>query len=174
MQIKFALFATSCLYALPQGHRKCCHQRDEMKMFISRNTPTAPTVSETQMVLGLPDTILQLGSLLHHKCAQSPQPKQCRFLPAIPWAHSLSPPLCTYVLSCSVMSDSLQPQGLQPTRLFCPCNFPGKNAGEGCHSQPQGIVPGMELLLSSLLHWQVDSLVPPWKPVFPLFSVSNS
>lgn len=38
---------------------------------------------------------------------------------------------------------------------------PGKNAGEGCHSQPQGTVPGMEFHLSSLLHWQVDSLVPP-------------
>ena len=78
------------------------------------------------------------------------------------------------MLSCPVVSDSLQPQGLYPTRLLCPCNFPGKNAGEGCHSQPQGTVPGMELHLSSLLHWQVDSLVPPWKPVFPPFSVSHS
>ena len=25
-----------------------------------------------------------------------------------------------FVLSCSVMSDSLRPHGLQPTRLLCP------------------------------------------------------
>ena len=29
----------------------------------------------------------------------------------------------------SILSDSLQPHGLQPTRLFCPWNFPGKNTG---------------------------------------------
>ena len=28
--------------------------------------------------------------------------------------------VCCAVLSCLVMSDSLQPHGLQPTRLFCP------------------------------------------------------
>ena len=31
------------------------------------------------------------------------------------------------------MSDSLQPHGLQPTRLLCPWDFPGKNTGVGCH-----------------------------------------
>ena len=30
-------------------------------------------------------------------------------------------------------------QGLQPTRLFCPWNFPGKNTGVGCHFLLQGI-----------------------------------
>ena len=35
--------------------------------------------------------------------------------------------------SRSVMSDSLQPHGLQPTRLLCPCDFPGKSTGVGCH-----------------------------------------
>ena len=34
--------------------------------------------------------------------------------------------------SCSVMSDSLQPHGLQPTRLLCPWDFPGKSTGVGC------------------------------------------
>ena len=43
------------------------------------------------------------------------------------------------MLSCSVMSDSLQPYGLQPTRLFCPWNFPGKNTGVFCHFLPLGI-----------------------------------
>ena len=34
---------------------------------------------------------------------------------------------------CSVMSDSSQPHGLQPTRLLCPWDFPGKSTGVGCH-----------------------------------------
>ena len=35
--------------------------------------------------------------------------------------------------SHSVMSDSLQPHGLQPTRLLRPWDFPGKSTGVGCH-----------------------------------------
>ena len=31
------------------------------------------------------------------------------------------------------MSNSQQPHGLQPTRLLCPCDFPGKSTGVGCH-----------------------------------------
>ena len=34
----------------------------------------------------------------------------------------------------SVMSDSLRPYRLQPTRLLCPWDSPGKNTGVGCHS----------------------------------------
>ena len=33
----------------------------------------------------------------------------------------------------SVVSDSVQPHGLQPTRLLCPWDSPGKNTGVGCH-----------------------------------------
>ena len=35
--------------------------------------------------------------------------------------------------SHSVMSDSLRPHGLQPTRLLHPWDFPGKSTGVGCH-----------------------------------------
>ena len=35
--------------------------------------------------------------------------------------------------SCSVVSDSSRPHGLQPTRLLRPWGFPGKNTGVGCH-----------------------------------------
>ena len=35
--------------------------------------------------------------------------------------------------SCSVVSDSSRPHGLQPTRLLRPWDFPGKSAGVGCH-----------------------------------------
>ena len=31
------------------------------------------------------------------------------------------------------MSDSSRPHGLQPTRLLCPWDFPGKSTGVGCH-----------------------------------------
>ena len=64
------------------------------------------------------------------------------------------------VCVCSVLSDSLQPHELQPTRLLCPWNFPGKNTGVGCHFLLQWIFPtqGSTLHLLSLLHWQVDSL----------------
>ena len=33
----------------------------------------------------------------------------------------------------SVVSDSVQPHGLQPTRLLCPWDSPGKHTGVGCH-----------------------------------------
>ena len=45
------------------------------------------------------------------------------------------------VCAHSVMSDSLQPHGLWPTRLLCPWDFPGKNTGMGCHVLLQGIFP---------------------------------
>ena len=37
------------------------------------------------------------------------------------------------VFSRSVVSDYLQPHGLQPARFLSPWNFPGKNAGVDCH-----------------------------------------
>ena len=68
--------------------------------------------------------------------------------------------VCVSVLSCSVISNSLQPHGLEPARLLCPWNFPGKNTGVGCHFLLQGIFPiqGLDRHVLCLLHWQVDSL----------------
>ena len=37
------------------------------------------------------------------------------------------------LFSCSVLSNSLQPHGLQPTRLLQPWDFPSKSTGAGCH-----------------------------------------
>ena len=37
------------------------------------------------------------------------------------------------MLSRSIVSDSLQPHGLHPTRFLCPWYFPGKTTGAGCH-----------------------------------------
>ena len=69
-----------------------------------------------------------------------------------PWGHRASDttatelnwfpvPLCCAVLSHSVVSDSLWPRGLSPTRLLCPLNSPGKNTGVGCHIFSRGSSP---------------------------------
>ena len=42
-------------------------------------------------------------------------------------------------VSRSVVPNSLRPHELQPTRLFCPWDFPGKDTGVGCHFLLQGI-----------------------------------
>ena len=50
--------------------------------------------------------------------------------------------MCIYeseTVSLSVMSNSLWSHRLQPSRLLCPWNSPGKNIGMGCHSLLQGI-----------------------------------
>ena len=58
------------------------------------------------------------------------------------------------------MFNSLWPHGLQPARLFCPWNVPGKNTGVGCHFLLQGIFWTQRLNphLLSLLHWLENSL----------------
>ena len=67
---------------------------------------------------------------------------------------------CVWVLSRSFISDSLWPHGQQPSRLFCPWDFQGKNTGAGCHFLLQGIFPTRELNMRLLhpLHGQADSL----------------
>ena len=56
-----------------------------------------------------------------------------------------------------VLSHSLQPHGLWPTRLLCWWDFPDKNTGVGCHSLLQEIFPTQGLNLH-FLHWHIDSL----------------
>ena len=63
----------------------------------------------------------------------------------------------------SVRAKSLQscltlwPYGLQPARILCPWDSPGKNTEVGCHALLQWIflTQGLDLLLLHLLHWQV-------------------
>ena len=54
-------------------------------------------------------------------------------------------------VSCSVMPESLWPHRLQPARLLCLWNSPGKNTWVGCHSLLQGIFLTQGLNLG-LLH----------------------
>ena len=62
------------------------------------------------------------------------------------------------LFNCSVMSNSLRPHGLLPTRLLCPWEFPGKRTGVGCHFLIQEIFPTQELN-PCILHWQKGSLL---------------
>ena len=68
------------------------------------------------------------------------------------------------------MSNSLWFYGLQPSRLLCPWDFPGKNTRVDCHFLLQGIflTQGLNPCLLCLLHWQAGSLplAPPGKPVY--------
>ena len=54
-------------------------------------------------------------------------------------------------VSCSVLPNSLQPHGLQPTSLIHSWNSLGKNIGVGCHSFLQEILP-TQGLKPGLLH----------------------
>ena len=80
------------------------------------------------------------------------------------WTSREVPPLSF----ASVVLESLRAFGLQPARLLCPWDSPGKNTGVGCHALLQGIFPtqGSNSHLFWLLHWQKDSLllVLPGKP----------
>ena len=49
--------------------------------------------------------------------------------------------LLLLLFSHSVVSNSLQPHGLQPPRLLCPQDFPGKNTGVCSHYLLQGDLP---------------------------------
>ena len=64
------------------------------------------------------------------------------------------------LFSHSVVSDSLRPHGLQPTRLLCPWDSPGKNTGVSCHFFLRKIFPDQGLNLC-LLHWQAEPLGKP-------------
>ena len=72
-------------------------------------------------------------------------------------------------VSHSVLSDSLQPHGLERARLLCPCDSPGKNTGVGGNFLLQGIFltqgsnPGLLHCRQILYHLsQQGSLVSNW------------
>ena len=74
--------------------------------------------------------------------------------------------MCCAVLSCSVMSNSLQSQDLQLTRLLCPWGFSRQEYWNGLPCIPSGDLPnpGIELRSPAL---QADALIsePPGKPI---------
>ena len=54
-------------------------------------------------------------------------------------------PVCSITQSCPTFCNTVACQG-----LLCPCDFPGKNTGVGCHFLLQGIFLTQGL---NLLHW---------------------
>ena len=59
------------------------------------------------------------------------------------------------------MSDSSRPHGLQPTRLLCPWDFPGKSTEVGCHCLLQYVTS----VVSNFVRphrWQATRLPCPW------------
>ena len=93
-----------------------------------------------QWTLGFRTPTVLMVSLIMHIYFTSPDSSFC--------------PLCFLVAqSCPTL---LWPRGVEPTRLLCLWDFPGKNTGVGCHFLPQGIflTQGSNL---RFLHWQADS-----------------
>ena len=88
---------------------------------------------------------------------------QSRLTVSTPFTHPTQRDLCMGL--CSVMSDSLWPHGLQPTKLLWSWNFPGKNTGVGCHFLFQGIFPtqGLNMLSLCLLIDRLFTTTPPGK-----------
>ena len=75
-----------------------------------------------------------------------------------------SPSSCACcMLSCSVVSNSLQTHGLQPARLHCLWDSPGKNTGVGCHFIPQGIFPIQDQTQASHLADGFFKHLRPWQ-----------
>ena len=68
--------------------------------------------------------------------------------------------------SHSVVSTSLRPHGLEPTRLLCPWASPGKNTGVGSRSLLQQIFPIQEsnwgLLCCRQILYQLSHHRSPW------------
>ena len=73
------------------------------------------------------------------------------------WIHPCTNIVHVCILILSVLSNSLQPHGLWPARLFYSWDFSGKNTGVGCHFLLLGIFP-TQGLNPHLLHWQAYSL----------------
>ena len=69
--------------------------------------------------------------------------------------------VCACILSCFSHVWLCATPWLGPIRPLCPWDFPGKNAGMGCHALFPGALPdlGIKLCLEYCLHWQVGSLL---------------
>ena len=73
--------------------------------------------------------------------AESPcgEKRDQRYTPRLWESHQKTLPL--YVCVAQLCPTLCDPHGLQPTRLLCPWDFPGKDTGVGCHFLLQGTFP---------------------------------
>ena len=77
----------------------------------------------------------------------------------------------TYNVLCSCLVVKLPPallwpHGLQPTRLLCPWNFPGKNTGLGCRFLLQGIFATQGSTHTSCIGKQILYCCATWEAQF--------
>ena len=104
------------------------------------------TLSLGQDFLPLPQATKDNFGLTKLSSFPSPHPSSTEKRSRSKYSFSVDAIWSIYMLesesvNCSIVSDSLQPHGLQPTRLLCPWNFSGKNTGLGDNSLLQGIFP---------------------------------
>ena len=83
-------------------------------------------------------------------CARAGTPGVLWAGPGLAWYPGCSVSTVVCVLRRSVVSDSLQPHGLQPSRLLCSQGYPCKNTEVGCHF----------LLLENLSHPGIEAASP--------------
>ena len=102
---------------------------------LSQSIFLAPSTDEdhTKVIRTCPNLGPSVQGSLFPDLIQTPTPQNTR-------AHRTSRSLKreTKVLVAQLYRILL-PHGLEPTRLLCPWNSPGKNTGVGCHSFLQGI-----------------------------------
>ena len=127
------------------------HKRPHIP-FVStpKNSQTSETVTESRPVILGPrgqgrDCFQSAGA--QHRVTEAFH----TFTKGVVTKHTQLPKLIKLCVSHSVVSDSLCPHGLQPARLLCSWDSPGKNTGVGCHFLLQGIFP-TQGLNSCLLH----------------------
>ena len=96
------------------------------------------------------------------------------YIPFEPFLETLYSTSKKYVLSCTVVFDSLQPHGLQPAGLLCQWGFSRQEYWSGLLCLPPGDlpIPGVEPRSHAL---QVDSLLsePPGKSMLLLSRFSR-
>ena len=84
----------------------------------AKSLQSCPTLCDP--IDGSPPGSLSLGFSRREHWSGLPFPSPMRESEKWKWSHS-------------VMSNSSRPRGLQPTRILCPWDFPGKSTGVGCH-----------------------------------------
>ena len=89
----------------------------------------------------------------------------------LPQQHSPRSTQGHWSTACSVLSHSLEPCGLRPTRFLWPWDFPGKNAGVGCHFLLLRIFPAQGSNPRSV-HWQVDSITETLRKTTPPLEIT--
>ena len=121
--------------SLPSGASLCCphptslghHRAPGWTSCVSQQLPTICFAHDTAY----------LSTLLPQPVPPSPSPAVATSLFSTRLVSTIFlDSVCVCVCVCvshSVMSGSLQLHGLQPTRLLCPWDYPGKNTEVGCH-----------------------------------------